>query len=302
MKSVVVEASTVAKAIELAWQKADKPEEFFIRILQEHSSGFLGFGAQKAKIVFFFKNSQKSDSLFPVILQQKEYANLFDNDKLKAPSQNNVIDNELNKNISLGQKKKQHPHQQQQAKQKQAQSSSQTPRPAHRDAKLQHRNQAVQVKNQQQVKPVLQAQINRTQVKIELPAKPVVKQEQAPVKEQFVKKNVTPHVPTQAKVAQQAPKAVHAPQVVAPVVQKVVAQVQNVATQAAVPRVIPKMKRRPLVGADQGVSGITRSTNLNGSQSKTSGIAPKAVKKISAMNTPVQVVVKNNEEDKGKQE
>src|SRR3990167_7298225 len=106
MKSVVVEASTVAKAIELAWQKAGKPEEFFIRILQEHTSGFLGFGAQKAKIVFFFKNVQKSDSLFPVVLKQKEYATLFSNDKLKAPSQLNVVDSELNKNVSLGQKKK----------------------------------------------------------------------------------------------------------------------------------------------------------------------------------------------------
>ena len=49
MKSVVVEASTVAKAIESAWLKAGKPEEYFIRVLQEHTSGFLGFGAVKAK-------------------------------------------------------------------------------------------------------------------------------------------------------------------------------------------------------------------------------------------------------------
>jgi hypothetical protein len=34
MKSVVVEASTLAKAIETAWLKAEKPEEFFIRVLQ----------------------------------------------------------------------------------------------------------------------------------------------------------------------------------------------------------------------------------------------------------------------------
>lgn len=308
MKSVVVEASTVAKAIELAWQKAEKPEEFFIRILQEHSSGFLGFGAQKAKIVFFFKNAQKSDSLFPVILKQKEYANLFDNDKLKVPSQNNVIDNELNKNISLGQKKKQHPHQQQ-AKQKQQ--SHQAPRPAHHDAKPQHQNHAVQAKNQQQVKPQLQVQSQRTQVKVELPVKPIVKQEQAPAKDQLVKKNVTPHVHTQAKVVQQTPKAVRAPQVVIPVVQKTVevarpdvsvTSVQNVAAQATVPRVIPKMKRRPLVGADQGVSGITRSTNLNGSQSRTSGIAPKVVKEASIISAPVQAVAKNNEDDKGSQE
>ena len=71
MKSVVVEGSTVAKAIESAWLKAEKPEEFFVRVLQEHSSGFLGFGGQKAKVVLFFKNNHKSDSLFPTVLKQK---------------------------------------------------------------------------------------------------------------------------------------------------------------------------------------------------------------------------------------
>lgn len=105
MKSVVVEASTVAKAIEIAWHKAEKPEEFFTRILQEHQSGFLGFGSQKAKIVLFFKNSQKSDSSFPVVLKQKEYANLFDNHELKVPDQLNLVDTQLNQNIKVHQQK-----------------------------------------------------------------------------------------------------------------------------------------------------------------------------------------------------
>lgn len=118
MKSVVVEASTVAKAIELAWLKAEKPEEFFIRVLQEHSSGFLGFGAQKAKIVFFFKNAHKSDALFPVVLKQKEYSNLFGNQNLKVPTQLNVVDNELNKNVSLGGQHKKKQHQQNNPQQK----------------------------------------------------------------------------------------------------------------------------------------------------------------------------------------
>jgi hypothetical protein len=302
MKSVVVEASTVAKAIELAWQKAEKPEEFFIRILQEHSSGFLGFGAQKAKIVFFFKNSQKSDSLFPVVLKQKEYANLFDNDKLKAPSQLNVVDNELNKNISLGQKKKQHPAQQQ-AKQKQNQPNHHAPRPAHQDAKPQHQNQAAPMKHPQQVKPQLHT--NKTQVKLELPVKPVVKQEQIVTKEVVEKK-----IQVQAPRVQEVSKVVQIPKAVAPFLQKVtqvaapqapVAQLHTTPVeQVAVPRVIPKMKRRPLTGADQGVSGITRSTNS--SLGKTSGITPKVVKDSSVASAPAQVVAKNVEEDKGNQE
>lgn len=112
MKSVVVEASTVAKAIETAWHKAEKPEEFFVRVLQEHQSGFLGFGSQKAKIVLFFKNSQKSDSLFPVVLKQKEYASLFGNNDLKTPQEVNFVDADLNKNITVAnQHKKKNQHQ-----------------------------------------------------------------------------------------------------------------------------------------------------------------------------------------------
>ncbi len=112
MKSVVVEASTVAKAVETAWLKAEKPEEFFIKVLQEHSSGFLGFGAKKAKIVFFFKNIKKSDSLFPVVVKQKEYSNFFENSNLKVPAQVDVIDTELNKNVVLGSQQKKNKYKQ----------------------------------------------------------------------------------------------------------------------------------------------------------------------------------------------
>ena len=124
MKSVVVEASTVAKAIETAWLKAEKPEEFFTKVLQEHTSGFLGFGAQKAKIVFFFKNSQKSDSLFPVVLKQKEYASFFGNSHLKTPQSLNLIDAELNKNVDLGGQHKKKPHNNQNNQQKSKQNNN----------------------------------------------------------------------------------------------------------------------------------------------------------------------------------
>ncbi len=126
MKSVVVEASTVAKAIEIAWLKAEKPEEFFIRILQEHVSGFLGFGSQKAKIVLFFKNTHKSDSLFPIVLKQKEYASFFGNKNLKHPTELNVVDHELNKNIALGSHPKKKQHNNQQTNQQKAKQNNQS--------------------------------------------------------------------------------------------------------------------------------------------------------------------------------
>ena len=102
MKSVVVESSTVAKAIELAWIKAERPEEFFIRVLQEHTFGFFGFGGKKAKVVLFFKNNHKTDSQFPTVLKQKEYASFFDNNNLKNPSSLDVVDVQLNKHVAIG--------------------------------------------------------------------------------------------------------------------------------------------------------------------------------------------------------
>jgi len=255
MKSVVVEASTVAKAIELAWQKAKNPEEFFIRILQEHSSGFLGFGAQKAKIVFFFKNSQKSDSLFPVVLKQKEYTSLFKNDKLKNPSQINVIDNELNKNISLNQNKNQ----------KTGNKNNPQARILTSDTK--QLNQSAQQKNMPQQK----SQLNtvKTQVKIELPNKPVVKQEHIVKKEIIIKK--TQEQPSQT-IKNVSPKKKTTVQTPAPIKTKAQINNQNITDKVATdivtsqlsttnsaPRTIQKLKRRPLTGCDQGVSGITRS-------------------------------------------
>ena len=124
MKSVVVEASTVAKAIETAWLKAEKPEEFFIRVLQEHTSGFFGFGAQKAKIVFFFKNTHKSDSLFPVVVKQKEYSSFFGNSNLKVPAQLNFVDVDLNKNVILNPTHKKKPHNNQSNQQKPKQNNN----------------------------------------------------------------------------------------------------------------------------------------------------------------------------------
>jgi Jag N-terminus len=123
MKSVVVQGSTVAKAIEAAWLKAGKPEEYFIRVLQEHSSGFLGFGAQKAKIVLFFKNTNKSDSLIPTVLKQKEYMNFFGNKNLKNPTELDIVDFELNKNTIIHNEHKKKPHQNQQVKHQQQKTS-----------------------------------------------------------------------------------------------------------------------------------------------------------------------------------
>ena len=55
MKSLVEEASTIAKAIEKAWIAAGKPQSFSIKIFEHPETNFLGFVKKSAKIGIFFE-------------------------------------------------------------------------------------------------------------------------------------------------------------------------------------------------------------------------------------------------------
>lgn len=55
MKSIVEEASSIAKAIENGWIRAGKPQEFTIRIFEEPEKGFLGITKKPAKVGLFYK-------------------------------------------------------------------------------------------------------------------------------------------------------------------------------------------------------------------------------------------------------
>ena len=79
MKSVIAQGATVAKAVEEALKKANMPQEFFIKLLEEAQSGFLGFGAKKAKIALFFKQYSYDQKKHDNLLSQESYENLFDN-------------------------------------------------------------------------------------------------------------------------------------------------------------------------------------------------------------------------------
>jgi hypothetical protein len=57
MKSVVAEASTIAKAIELAWQKAGQPKEFLIKVFQEPQRNMFGLTKTSAKVGIFFDDA-----------------------------------------------------------------------------------------------------------------------------------------------------------------------------------------------------------------------------------------------------
>lgn len=58
MKSVIQEASTIAKAIEQGWQKADCPEEFTVKIFEIPQKNFLGFSKNNAKVGIFFQGKK----------------------------------------------------------------------------------------------------------------------------------------------------------------------------------------------------------------------------------------------------
>lgn len=57
MKSVVAEASSISKAIELAWQKAGQPKEFLVKVFQEPQRNMFGLTKTSAKVGIFFDDA-----------------------------------------------------------------------------------------------------------------------------------------------------------------------------------------------------------------------------------------------------
>lgn len=83
MKSVIAQGSSIAKAIEEALKKADMPQEFFVKVLEDAQAGFLGFGSKKAKIALFFKNDVVSEKVQKSMFDKGSYAGLFNNPEMK---------------------------------------------------------------------------------------------------------------------------------------------------------------------------------------------------------------------------
>lgn len=61
MKSIIEEASSIAKAVEQAWERAGKPLEFSIKIFQLPQKNFFGFTKVSAKIGIFFGETQQGE-------------------------------------------------------------------------------------------------------------------------------------------------------------------------------------------------------------------------------------------------
>ncbi len=58
MKSIIQEASSIAKAIEEGWTKAQKPQQFSVKVLEEAEKNFLGLTKKSAKVAIFFEEPQ----------------------------------------------------------------------------------------------------------------------------------------------------------------------------------------------------------------------------------------------------
>lgn len=62
MKSIIEEASTITKAIDACWERAGKPKEFSVRILEEPEKSFWGFTTKPAKVALLFEDKKIASS------------------------------------------------------------------------------------------------------------------------------------------------------------------------------------------------------------------------------------------------
>ncbi len=80
MKSIIEEASSIAKAIENGWIKAGKPKEFSIKIFEEPQKNFLGITKRSAKVGIFYNDN------YPVKTEQVKSKPSPRNNKPIAPN------------------------------------------------------------------------------------------------------------------------------------------------------------------------------------------------------------------------
>lgn len=87
MKSMLQEASTIAKAVEQGWQEAGQPQEFSVKVLELPQRNFIGLTVRSAKIAFMFNGApQKSVSESSPRAQQKQFTPREKRDQHAAPA------------------------------------------------------------------------------------------------------------------------------------------------------------------------------------------------------------------------
>ena len=72
MKSIMEQGSTIIKAIEKAWDRAEKPKEFSIKIFEQEEKNFFGMSTKPAKIGIFFEEKTTTTYEKPVVKARPE--------------------------------------------------------------------------------------------------------------------------------------------------------------------------------------------------------------------------------------
>ncbi len=99
MKSIIEEASSITKAIESAWKRADQPNEFSIRIFELPQKNMFGFTTKSAKIGIFYDESKKGNDRQPQHhtqpqAQQNSQQHLAPKERVQKQSQLHVVTKE----------------------------------------------------------------------------------------------------------------------------------------------------------------------------------------------------------------
>jgi predicted RNA-binding protein Jag len=105
MKSIIEQASSIMKAIEKAWNQAEQPKEFSIKIFEKEERNFFGMTTKPAKVGIFFGDKpiiheKQTQRARPEI---KECRSTFPKAPAEKPvekSENKAIDRDDRKNIS----------------------------------------------------------------------------------------------------------------------------------------------------------------------------------------------------------
>src|SRR3990172_3051120 len=104
MNSIMQEASSITKAIELGWIKAGQPKEFTVKIYEEPEKNFFGITTKSAKIAIFFTQEEKPKKkempkLKPSQPQAKEKLDFDKEKKIKeAPKKEEAAEPKIKEN------------------------------------------------------------------------------------------------------------------------------------------------------------------------------------------------------------
>ncbi len=121
MKSIIQEASSISKAVELAWTKANKPKEFSIKVFQEAQKNFIGMTTRSAKIAFLFSDESITNNIRQQVKKIEQKPKKTETKKSHFKTETDPLLKAFEKNIEKKIKKaEQKPKKQQEMKQPKA--------------------------------------------------------------------------------------------------------------------------------------------------------------------------------------